>query len=194
MMAKQIRPPESEMSPTEMKFAVHPMPLAVARELAESCARVCGQFCSRVEIAGSIRRGRPMCGDVDLAVMPKSDQAWLELIERVKVKLEIQTCGDDNIIAVHREGKWQLDIFRAREGESNLFGEREPGTFGVIWLIRTGSKYHNIYLCNEAARLGLHLHPQRGLLKQGRVIASETEEEIFKALNMEFIEPERRER
>jgi DNA polymerase (family 10) len=184
---------ETEISPQEMKVAVKRMPLAEARALAESCARVVGQFCSRVEIAGSIRRGRPICGDIDLVAMPKSDQAWLDLIQRVNVKLRMEAGGDENIVAIHREGGWQLDIFRAREGEKNLFGEQDPSNWGSLLVCRTGSKEHNIHLCNRAAERGLKWSPYRGVIKAGRIIASETEADIFKALGLSWLDPSKRE-
>jgi len=37
------------------------------------------------------------------------------------------------------------------------------------------------------------LSAKRGVIKDGKVIASRTEEDIFKALELDFIEPEKRE-
>jgi DNA polymerase (family 10) len=80
---------------------------------------------------------------------------------------------------------FQVDVYRAR-----------PETWGVILLVRTGSKDHNVKLCTLARSKGLKLSASEGLVTQGgfgQVIASKTEEEIFSALGLEYIEPNYRE-
>jgi DNA polymerase/3'-5' exonuclease PolX len=76
--------------------------------------------------------------------------------------------------------------------------ETSPPNFGVLLLARTGSAMHNVYIAQRADELGLHFNPhrgiQRGRLKTSRVIASEEERDIFAALKLEFIPPEKRER
>jgi len=76
----------------------------------------------------------------------------------------------------------QVDIYRAT-----------PKTWGVLTLIRTGSTQHNIKLCSWAKSMGLMLSAKDGVIKDGQVIASRTEEEIFKALCLEYVAPEQRE-
>jgi DNA polymerase (family 10) len=75
-----------------------------------------------------------------------------------------------------------VDIYRAR-----------PETWGVLLLIRTGSIEHNIKLCSRARAMNMMLSAKKGVIKDGKVVASRTEEEIFKALEMDFVEPEKRE-
>jgi DNA polymerase/3'-5' exonuclease PolX len=41
--------------------------------------------------------------------------------------------------------------------------------------------------------MNMMLSAKEGVIKKGKVIASTTEEEIFKALGMDFVEPEKRE-
>jgi DNA polymerase (family 10) len=59
-------------------------------------------------------------------------------------------------------------------------------------LIRTGSKEHNIKLCQHAIDKGMKLSSEKGLMKDGKVIASKTEEEIFQGLGMDYVKPEER--
>jgi len=68
-----------------------------------------------------------------------------------------------------------------------------PESWGVLLLIRTGSKEHNIMMCSRARDMGMMLSAKAGVIRGCRVIASKTETDIFKALNMEFVEPENRE-
>jgi DNA polymerase/3'-5' exonuclease PolX len=79
-----------------------------------------------------------------------------------------------------------LDIYRAR-----------PETWGIILLVRTGSKEHNINLCCLAQSKGLKLSAAEGVLKpfggHASVLARETEEAVFAALGLSYIRPEDRE-
>ena len=55
------------------------MPLAEARAFAEEIVLDLRPFCDRIEIAGSIRRGEPHVGDVDLVVIPRSEHRQFDL-------------------------------------------------------------------------------------------------------------------
>jgi DNA polymerase (family 10) len=77
----------------------------------------------------------------------------------------------------------QVDLYRA-----------EPETWGILLLVRTGSKEHNVKLCNLAISKGLRLKYSVGLTDQrGLVVAGRTEEEVFAALGLPFIPPSERE-
>ncbi len=78
--------------------------------------------------------------------------------------------------------EFTVDIYRAT-----------PETWGVLLLIRTGSIDHNIKLCSRAKRMGMMLSAKRGVIKDGNVVACEREQDIFRALDMRYIPPERRE-
>ena len=91
------------------------------------------------------------------------------------------------------DGLPQIDLFFAYPATADLL-ESTPGNWGSVLLCRTGSRQHNIYLVERAKSLGLVWNPYRGVLDNGRVIASETKEEIFAALKLDFIPPQNRER
>jgi DNA polymerase (family 10) len=172
-----------------MKYdQAHKLALAIQEQLAP--------FCEPIEIAGSIRRARPEVNDLDLVLLPKPGQR--ETIKaRCRQKCRVVTEGEQNCIyeLPLAEGRvWQLDLFFARPVIQDLLGS-EPGNFGSLLLCRTGSKEHNIYLIEHAKRLGLIWQPYRGVIGTGgRVLASESEAEIFTALDLAFIPPEKRER
>jgi DNA polymerase/3'-5' exonuclease PolX len=44
---------------------------AGAFAIAEQCRAVLAPFCARIEIAGSIRRGKPQVKDIELVAMPR---------------------------------------------------------------------------------------------------------------------------
>lgn len=166
------------------------MKLEVARKLAERIAEELGPFCTRIAIAGSIRRGRAEVGDIDLVCL-----AWNPggLRERLLRNAALVQDGQMNLIVRLGNGV-QVDLFMAQGSKRELFEER-PGNFGSLLLCRTGSKEHNIYLIEHAKTLGLKWNPYYGVFDaKGKCLASETEEEIFAALGLGFVGPEGRER
>jgi DNA polymerase (family 10) len=64
--------------------------------------------------------------------------------------------------------------------------------FGCAWLFATGSDAHLKQLQNLALKKGMSLEPD-GLYRDGKLVASRTEEEIYEALGLAFIDPELRE-
>lgn len=183
-------------------------------------ARVVGaiiSLCDRVIIVGSVRRRRPEVNDVDIVAIPdysdyripdalhnttqitrmKPEETWTKNIPKVlfeKLQASVVKAGPEliTIKLPHQAGSpipfgmcyinVQVDIYRAREE-----------TWGVLTLVRTGSKDHNVMLCARAKRMGLMLSAKQGVIKDGEVIAGRTEEEIFKALQMDYVPPEQRE-
>lgn len=154
-------------------------------------------FCDRIEIAGSIRRAREHVNDIDLVILPKAGQIQA-IKDRCLRKSTLVRDGDQNFI-VRLPNDVQLDLFFARPEVRELLWTL-PCNWGSILLCRTGSKEHNIMLCDRAKDMGLKWDPYRGLLGPSqvdgpldKVIAAETEESIFEALGMTFIPPVMRE-
>lgn len=172
--------------------------------LAEKVLIALYPYCSGLKIAGSIRREKAEVNDVDIVAIPKcidkpgplggtvhftESQVWMERIPSVlsKAGLILEASGQELIRCSisYRGGLFQVDLYRAR-----------PETWGVILLVRTGSKEHNVKLCMLARSKGLKLSASEGVVTQegfGKVIASRTEEDIFAALGLGFIEPRDRE-
>lgn len=165
------------------------MRLEEAGVLADRIVHCIEHLCDpgKIQVVGSIRRKLPEVHDIDIVLIP---QAWMwnTIMNRLKhnmlarvveagselVRLRVPTGATSETI--------QVDIYRAR-----------PETWGVLLLIRTGSKEHNMKLCSRARAMGMMLSAKEGVIKDGKVIASRTEEDIFKALDMPFVEPEKRE-
>jgi len=175
------------------------MPLARARPLAERIAAELAPLCARIEIAGSIRRARPFCGDVDLVLLPQSAPAITQILERCGRNARKLKHGDQYAVFQLASG-FQLDLWFAHPAfdvPGDMFGEGAehiPCNFGVLLLARTGSAAHNVWIAQSAQAAGLHFNPHRGLERRGKVIASAEEIEIFRALGLDWIAPERRER
>lgn len=172
------------------------MNLARAQSIAEKIRSELAGFCTRVEIAGSIRRRRPQVNDIDLVLEPRPGQ-----VETIKARCEARCTRvtDGDKISIWRlrlpdNEIIQLDLYFTEPRTSDLFNTT-PANFGSVLLCRTGSKEHNIFMVEQAAKLGRCWRPMLGVFDDsGLCLASETEEEIFQALNLDFIPPERRER
>ncbi len=188
------------------------MNLATAQRYAEHLKNWIAPVCARVEIAGSVRRLRPVCNDIDLVCIPKFDaaendllgaqtlppksflhafllqyiadkkgEAWFRSTAGVPGRREMELAWDAKNILMQLP-KCQLDIFVADEA-----------TFATRFLIRTGSKEHNIWVAQRAQQLGGRLDPQTGLWIAGERHQPKTEEEFYRLLGVEYIEPQNRE-
>jgi len=165
------------------------MNLSLAEKYAEKIGESIAPFCCDIQIVGSIRRKRPECGDIDLVVMPLD-------IEGLKARCR-QTCqviqeGQVNLSYTLPSGV-RLDIYVAHPGAADLAGV-VASNWGSLVLCRTGSLAHNIKIIEWAKTRNMLWKPYVGVLDvKGMVIASETEEEIFRAVGMSYIDPEKRE-
>jgi DNA polymerase (family 10) len=148
-------------------------------------------YCARVEIAGSIRRLKPTINDIDIVVQPKPVPLyWLQIIKVVRSEFDALTVKQGDKLATlnvpfatkQGQGYVQVDLYRAG-----------PQTWGILLLVRTGSKEHNVKLCNLAISKGFRLQYSVGLTdKYGNVVAGGTEEEVFAALGLPYVEPKDR--
>lgn len=168
------------------------MNLDEARKLAERVAGSLAEYCDQIEIAGSIRRGRPEVNDIDLVVLIKPGQEY-PFRRRCIQRCTIVTDGPQNVILRLPASGFQLDLFIARPEAKDLLATT-PTNFGSLLLCRTGSRAHNIWLIEHAKKIGLCWNPYHGVYTGRHCIASATEADIFRALQLDFIPPEARER
>jgi DNA polymerase (family 10) len=160
---------------------------AVAHGLVDRLRAVKGV--TRVELAGSFRRRRDTVGDLDLLVCGGAPGLVMEAFTTHDRVAEVLAHGETRS-AVRLADGLQVDL-RLVPAES----------FGAALLYFTGSKEHNIELRRVANDRGLTLN-EYGLAREpgaqaksgtGAVVAGRTEEEIYRALGMDWIPPELRE-
>jgi len=154
-----------------------------ANELAGRVLKTIEPHIVKGQIAGSIQRKKKQVHDVDIVIIPKPF-TFTGVIPTTLIKelgAEILRSGP-KILAVTIDGN-QVDIYAANEQD-----------WGIQILRWTGSKEHNIWLCNRAIDKGMKLAVSHGLEKEGKVIASRSEEDIFKVLELPWIEPAEREK
>jgi len=168
------------------------MQLATARKYAEGIVEQLAPMCERVEIAGSIRRDRPECNDIDLVVMPK--RGMLPHIRRrcLQSRPHIREDGNEQLKITLNNGV-RVDVYYVPVPEPDMFIRQEP-PWGTRLLMRTGSERFNRWFAYAAGQKFLHWNPYFGLYRGQRCVACATEQDMFNAIDVPYIKPEDRER
>ncbi len=130
--------------------------------------------------AGSLRRGRETVGDLDLLVIGSDPVAIADYFTRYSGINQVLAKGEDKV-SVKLKNDMQVDVRML-----------DRAAYGAALMYFTGSKEHNVVLRDRAKRQGLKLN-EYGLFKGERVVASRSEEEIYKKLGLPWIPPEIRE-
>ncbi|HWA07942.1 MAG TPA: hypothetical protein VG838_00595 [Opitutaceae bacterium] len=180
--------------------------LAAAQKIAERIRDELAGYCDRIDIAGSVRRQRPECGDIDLVLLPKEGQRR-DIEKRMghNPNTRVLRSGPEIMALILANGV-QVDLYFARPAVNDLAGYI-PGNYGMRLLAMTGSREHNVMLARLAKQRGYHFAPYRGLLRGGfyqakgegeeyvggEVFAAEEELNIFRELGQGWIAPEARE-
>lgn len=183
----------------------HARPLAEMLAVAVALRDELAPYCERCEIAGSIRRRKSECSDVELLAVPRFH------VERDGL------FGSKRINLLDEYAQRQVDLGRWQHRYSivgtKAFGERfkrvlvdgvpldlfsclPPAQFGVLFLIRTGPAEFSRRVVTGAAGGGWM--PEGWRVKDGAVyaggngVATPEEADVFRVLGREYIEPSRR--
>jgi DNA polymerase (family 10) len=137
--------------------------------------------------AGSLRRGRETVGDLDLLVTGPACEpgvvaaavehvASLPLIDKLLAK-------GQNKVSFTLRNNLQVDVRLLPRA-----------SYGAALQYFTGSKMHNVALRQRAIKRGLTLSEYALLrLEDNVIVAAASEEEIYRALDLDYIPPELRE-
>ncbi|MFH0809822.1 MAG: hypothetical protein V2A77_05070 [Pseudomonadota bacterium] len=153
-----------------------------AKNIADTIVARLKPYCARIEIAGSIRRRRPLVNDIDIVLVPSDP--WNMKHELMAVgQLTMGGSKIMRLVVPSQVGPLQVDIYIAM-----------PETWATLLLIRTGSAANNIRLCTRAKEKGWHLAASGdGLFdEKGVRIAGDTEVSIYNALGEKWQEPTER--
>ena len=164
------------------------MKLLEATLIANELVNKLRPYCDRIEVAGSIRRGRREVKDIDIVAIPNEEKLTAGgYFGRRHLVSAIATSN------MERNGQL-IAAFLYKDAPVDIYWTT-PETWGTLLLIRTGSKQHNIKLCTLAKSRGWHLAAGGDGLFDAykRRIAGNGEEGIFKALGLPFIPPGERE-
>lgn len=161
--------------------------LARAKRVADALVEKLRPVCSRIEIAGSIRRECNPVHDIDLVLIPLHTVADLHKL--------VVAWADQGRVQIKKLGNKIIGLHLVKANiDADLYVCYEL-TWITTLLIRTGSKEHNIRLCKVAQQRGWTLHADgSGLENQdGRLHNPASEREVFMRLGLDYAPPERRE-
>lgn len=135
---------------------------------------------SHIECAGSYRRCKETVGDLDILVCAQNGKKVIDKFILYEEVSEVLSQGTTRG-AVHLRSGIRVDL-RVVPSKS----------VGAAKLYFTGSKDHNIAIRKMAMKKKLKVN-EYGVFKGKKQIAGHTEEEIYRLLNLPYIDPELRE-
>jgi DNA polymerase (family 10) len=137
--------------------------------------------------AGSLRRGRESVGDLDLLVTGPACEADVvaAAVEHVATLplIDKLLARGQNKVSFTLRNNLQVDVRLLPRA-----------SYGAALQYFTGSKHHNVALRQRAIKRGLTLSEYALLrLEDNVIVAAASEQDIYRALDLEFIPPELRE-
>jgi DNA polymerase (family 10) len=161
----------------------------IAREHAQRVSDLIAQFpgIETITPAGSLRRGKESVGDLDLLVTgpacePDVVAAAVEHVATLPLIDKLIARGQNKVSFNLRNGL-QVDVRLLPRA-----------SYGAALQYFTGSKHHNVALRQRAIKRGLTLSEYALMrLEDNKIIAAATEQEIYNALDLDYIAPELRE-
>lgn len=154
--------------------------LPVIREIEDYMTR-CEEVL-QVEVAGSARRMKDTVGDLDMLVAAKNNQSAVNhFVSLPRVTRVISKGSTRSTIIVG--ARMQVDLRVV-----------PPESYGSALQYFTGCKEHNVKLRALSVKLGYKLN-EYGLFERenNKQIAGETEDSVYQACGLSYIEPELRE-
>jgi DNA polymerase (family 10) len=136
----------------------------------------------KISIGGSLRRGKETIGDIDILVGDNNPARVMDSFTGHPFVQTVLMKGPTKSSVLLQKGI-QVDIRAV-----------ETGSWGAALQYFTGSKEHNVATRKIGVDMGLKLN-EYGLFERdsGRKVAGATEEEVYRALGLTYIEPELRE-
>lgn len=159
--------------------------------------------CERIEVAGSVRRGRPWVNDIEIVCIPNRDVTSVvttDLFETTEERSEPEStnrfCDAVNSVCARKvkgnpkTGRY-VQFFTASGVKVDLF-MAFPENWGYIYLVRTGSADFSKMIAGRWVRFGYH--GEEGMLtRNGQAVPFREEADLFAALKMRVPPPTERE-
>jgi DNA polymerase/3'-5' exonuclease PolX len=177
-------------------------PDSFARDIAETSIDGIKDTCEQIEIVGSLRRHEVAVNNINIIAIPKFIQEKDETLFGEPVQTNLldrrlsQYCFKGTL-SLESNGPKIKRFIKSVDGDVVPIDIyiADKNTWWTLMLIRTGSKNHNIMLARRAIDMHMQLKADgSGLLSPGgSTIPIESEEHIFRLLNLPYRIPEDRE-
>ncbi len=160
-----------------------PTALALAEQIVAQMKA--SKLCGMIDIAGSVRRRKETIGDIDILVTAKDVEKTMDYF-----------CTLDGVERVLAKGETRASVQLAAGVNCDL-RVIDADAFGAALHYFTGSKEHNIHVRQMGIKKGYTINEYGVHMgtaeKKGKLLASKTEEDVYKIVGLPYIEPELRE-
>ncbi|NLK01289.1 MAG: DNA polymerase/3'-5' exonuclease PolX [Clostridia bacterium] len=166
----------------KLKKNMEHVPHGLARVSADIIFELLSSFSliSRVSLAGSMRRGKDMVGDVDFVAASDNSHKVMEILGEHPHIRELDIFHDNRAKAFTNLGT-KIDLQIVKEDK-----------FAAVLHRSTGSKKHFQQLSALGNKKGIN-YDGNSILKNGKEIIVSDEEGIYSAFGLPYIDPELRE-
>jgi len=156
--------------------------LAIAAQYAEPLRKFLEKVpgVQQVVLAGSYRRCKETVGDLDILVTARDVNKIMDRFTAYDEVSKVLAKGDTRSTVILKSGL-QVDLRVV-----------DPECYGAALQYFTGSKAHNIEIRRLAQERKLKLN-EYGMFKGDKRVAGETEESVYRAVDLPWIPPELRE-
>lgn len=170
------------------------MPLQQARNVAERIVERLKKHCTRIEIAGSVRRCKPEVGDIEIVAEPLPTYDLFNVATYDPHELDGVAWTDWGRLVKDGHKYKQIELL---DGINlDLFIVTPPAQWGVIFTIRTGSAEFSHRLVTTRQHGGLmpsNYRIQDGAVwSNNHIIETPEEADVFNLFGVEYIKPELR--
>ena len=166
------------------------LPYPVVLPIAERVVEALRPYCERIAIAGSLRREKPMVGDIEIVAIPRRRVDLFN--EPLPGPTILDAFLDSRAVAFAKRGERYQQFRYGAQTTVDLFLPT-AATWGSVFTIRTGSWEFSRWLVTSqaaggAAPDGLIFRDGR-LLANGRLLLTPEETDVFAALGLAYIPP-----
>lgn len=159
-------------------------PLDVMQRAAERLQEALKPRAERLQVAGSIRRQKVDCGDIELVAIAKDGSLAQALRERALIIVKSGTKYTQAVVVDEEAGPVVVD----------LFVTADTAQWGMLFFIRTGcADFVERALAHWRRISGMgYCHDNRLCTVSGKPIDTPEEEDVFTALQCRFVAPQDR--
>ena len=188
-------------------------PATVAMKVAEKIVEALRPACSRIEIAGSLRRRKEMVGDIEIVYLPKTTQVKNpealfgdEVMTVNAADLVIQELMDKgslvkrtNVNGSHMWGEKNKFAVAVKTGIPVDFFAADERNWANLLVCRTGGAKMNTEIAVRANTMGYKWNPYGSgfnrIFKgtgEARYVVIHTEQDVFRFVGLPYMEPHER--
>ena len=189
-------------------------PIAKVMPIAEEIAEALRPHCERIEIAGSLRRKKTEIGDIEIVAIPKFKPptfgdpraGWSEVDKWLDERNHRALSIVKGLKGRGSKRKYvQFNYYTSNQSlyTVDLFLQPDPATWGVNFMIRTGSSDFSRMMVTDLSKGGYK--PEEFFFQDGRLwrkyidtdraiecLPTPEEIDVFNTLELDWVEPELR--